>query len=168
MRNRGERKEERGKRKEERGKRREELLPDRGGQQLDPAQAGPVQPAPALQLAEQRQRLAVQVLRGPGGKRCIFVHQRRQPSQLLQVAPPLVGHSDQPVEGVVHAVVELRGRGESGSDGSRSGDFCASPVALLASPASQAPPLCCGSVRRGSAKTFAMSRRCVSMLRGTA
>lgn len=50
----------------------------------------------------------------------------------------------------------------------QSGDFCASPAELLVSPASQAPPLCCSSVMRWSARTLTMSCRCLSMLEGTA
>lgn len=50
----------------------------------------------------------------------------------------------------------------------QSGDFCASPAELLVNPASQAPPLCCSSVMRWSARTLTMSCRCLSMLEGTA
>lgn len=50
----------------------------------------------------------------------------------------------------------------------QSGDLCASPDEQLVSPASQAPPLCCSSVRRWSASTLAMSCLCLSMLWGTA
>lgn len=45
-----------------------------------------------------------------------FVHQSRQPSQTFQVAAPLVGDPDEAMEGVVHAVVEVRGRGKSSPD----------------------------------------------------
>ena len=43
-----------------------QLLPDRRKSDLDGAQAGPVQLAPALQIAEHRQSLAVQILKESG------------------------------------------------------------------------------------------------------
>lgn len=46
-----------------------------------------------------------------------FVHQPRQSPQGLQVSSSLVGHPDEPMEGVVHAVVEFGGRGESSPEG---------------------------------------------------
>lgn len=46
-----------------------QLLPDRGKSDLDGAQARPVQLAPALQIAEHRQSLAVQPLEDSG--RCV-------------------------------------------------------------------------------------------------
>lgn len=42
-----------------------------------------------------------------------FVHQFCQSSQSLQVMTSLIGHSDEPVEGIVHAVVEFGGCGKS-------------------------------------------------------
>lgn len=42
-----------------------------------------------------------------------FVHEFCESSQSLQVVTPLIGHSDEPMEGVIHAVVEFGGRGES-------------------------------------------------------
>lgn len=44
------------------------------------------------------------------------VHQPRQSAQGFQVTSSLVGLSDEPMEGVIHAVVEFGGRGESSPD----------------------------------------------------
>lgn len=48
-----------------------------------------------------------------------LVHQPRESAQSFQVAAPLIGHPDEPVKGVVHAVVEFRGRGQSRPEGTR-------------------------------------------------
>ena len=45
-----------------------------------------------------------------------FVHQPRQTSKSFQVAASLVGHADQSVKGVVHALIEVRGRSEGRSE----------------------------------------------------